>query len=256
MTRHYTLVTSLNQHYWDLGSDINIQSWDENFPKNVTIHIFSEDEIIEKKNFSDRIVWHDLYKECPELVQFKEKYKDNPHLNGQVDTRETKKFKWNAIKFAHKTFPLFNIGNSLSSGALIWLDSDVLSIEKFDNNFLESVCPADKSISYLGRPTTYSECGWVYYNLDLNIGKEFLKNFENAYTSGELEKFEETHDSYVFDVIRKNYIDQKSFFNLNADAITDKHPFHLSVLRKKFVHNKGHNKLRKQQKFMKRYNLL
>lgn len=252
----YTFVTSLNKHYWELGSNINIQSWDENFPEDVEIHIFDEDGIPDKDKFSKRIIWHNLFEECPELVEFKEKYKDNKHFNGQADVSENKRFKWNAIKFAHKTFPLFNIARNTTSGALVWLDSDVLSIDKFDHVFLETVCPKSKIVSYLGRPSVYSECGWVYYNLDHQLGREFLNRFEHAYMSGDLENYAETHDSFVFDEIRLNFGHPELFHNLNANAKSNKHPFHQSLLRQKLIHNKGHNKTRKQDKFLKRYHLV
>lgn len=250
----FNIITSLNKKYWELGSNINIKSWDENFPKDVIIHIFSEDNIPDKSFFSNRIKWYDLYQECPELLDFKEKYKNNPKFNGTFDVSETKKYKWNAIKFAHKTFPIFNLRKKLKSGSLIWLDTDVLAIEKIDYSFLNQVCPKDMMISYLGRPNVYSECGWVYYNLNNLNTDAFLNQFEHEYVSGNLEHYRETHDSYIFDVIRLKF-DQSLFYDLNFGSKTDKHPFHQSLLRKKLVHNKGSNKSKKQQKFLKRYNL-
>lgn len=250
----YNIVTSLNNKYWELGSNINIRSWDENFPKNVTIHIFSEDEIPGKKTFSKRIKWYNLYEESPELVSFIEKHKNNTSMNGQAEVDENKKFKWNAIKFAHKTFSLFSIFNKMRSGSLIWLDSDVLAIDRIDDNFLNKVCPKNMLISYLGRPTVYSECGWVYYNLDHPQGRNFLEQFEEIYTTDKILSMEETHDSFIFDVVR-NKFDQSLCLNLNGGATSNKHPFHLSSLREKLIHNKGHNKTQKQAKFLKRYKL-
>jgi len=251
----YTFVTSLNNYYWNLGSSINIKSWDENFPEDVTIHIFSEDDIPNKDKFSDRIVWHDLYTECTDLVDFKETYKDNPHFNGEAPVKDSTKFKYNGIKFAHKTFALFKMAQNTDNGALVWLDSDVLCIDKFDHVFLDTVCPKSKIVSYLGRPTVYSECGWVYYNLDHPQGREFVNKFEHAYTSGDLENYAETHDSFVFDEIRLNFGHKDLFYDLNANAKNNKHPFHQSLLRQKLIHNKGNDKTRKQDKFLKRYHL-
>jgi hypothetical protein len=250
----YNIVTSLNKKYWELGSNINIRSWDENFPKHVTIHIFSEDDIPDRKTFSKRIKWYNLYKESPELVSFIEKHKNNTSMNGQADVDENKKFKWNAIKFAHKTFSLFNIFNKTSSGSLIWLDSDVLAIDRIDDNFLKKVCPKNMLVSFLGRPTVYSECGWVYYNLDHPQGRNFLEQFEEIYSTDKILSMEETHDSFIFDVVR-NKFDQSLCLNLNAGATSNKHPFHLSSLREKLIHNKGYNKTQKQAKFLKRYKL-
>lgn len=248
----YNIVTSLNKKYWNLGSKLNVTSWDNNFSQNVKIHVFSEDKI--ESNLSNRVVWYNLYEQSPELLGFIQKYKNNPNFNGTLNVNENKKFKWNAIKFAHKTFALFSIFESLLNEKIIWLDSDVLAYEKIDEDFLNTVCPDDKIISYLGRPSVYSECGWVYYNLAHPLGVDFLKQFQNIYQTNAIELLKETHDSFIFDVVRLRY-NQDLFLNLNANAITNKPPFPASVLGRKFIHNKGENKLEKQQKNINKYKL-
>ena len=99
----YTIVTSLNQKYWDETSKINIQSWHQFLPPEVKIVMYSEDKI-DLGYMQDRIVLKDLYSTCPKLVEFKNRHKHNPHYNGDAPVKETKKFKWNApIDF--KTWP-------------------------------------------------------------------------------------------------------------------------------------------------------
>lgn len=247
----YTIVTSLNKKYWDLGAETNIKSWDKNFPKDVNIHIYTEDNI--QADTSDRVIWHDLYSSCPTLPAYIEQHKDNPHYNGQKAKKPQHVFKWNAVKFAHKTFPLFAQAKK-ENRWLIWLDTDVLCVESFDHEFLKLTCPQWSAISYLGRPSSHSECGFVGYNMSDPLARDFMNRFETLYTDSHLDSVEQTHDSFVFDYVRKQF-EQKQFFNMNAHSTSDKHPFHSSVLRTKLVHNKGTNKTRKQQKFIKRYKL-
>lgn len=255
MTKIYDVVTSLNNKYWTAGSDINIKSWDERFPKNVKIHIYAEDDIPNKGKFSDRVVWHNLYKEVPELLEFIHNHQNDPHYNGKrgLPIPDKQRYKYDGVKFAHKTFAIFDAAN-YAIDYLIWVDADVLCFKPFDDEFLEKVCPNNYAVSYLGRPTTHSECGFVGYNMNY-LGKEFIEYFKSYYQDSKLSELAQTHDSFVFDVARSTFGENHSFFDLNAGEITNKHPFHKSALREHLVHNKGHNKERKQQKFIKRYKL-
>ena len=148
----YTIVTSLNQKYWDETSKINIQSWHQFLPPEVKIVMYSEDKI-DLGYMQDRIVLKDLYSTCPKLVEFKNRHKHNPHYNGDAPVKETKKFKWNAIKFAHKTFPIFEESKVCKTNYLIWLDADVLMHTNITMQWLAELFPAKSCISYLGRPS-------------------------------------------------------------------------------------------------------
>lgn len=247
----YHVVTSLNKKYWELGADINVQSWDKHFPTNVTIHVYSEDGPL--GNFSSRVKWYNLYEECPALLSFQQTHKDDPHYNGEKNVPEKQKYKWRAIKFAHKTFALFNARHKVNNW-LIWLDADVLCFKTFNELFLSQTCPEKFGISYLGRPTTHSECGFVGYNLKNKTTQEFLDAFEDLYKDKNLLELAQTHDSFVFDYVRRQY-NKDLFFDLNKDAENNKHPFHSSILRRHLVHSKGHDKKRKQEKMIRRYKL-
>ena len=252
---NYTVVTSLNNKYWTSGSDINIKSWDEKFPKNVIIRVYAEDHIPLKEQLSKRVIWHNLYKEVPELLQFVKDHQDDPHYNGKrgLDIPEKQRYKYDAVKFAHKTFALFD-ARKYTTDWLIWLDADVLCFKEFNETFLEKACPRHYAVSYLGRPSTHSECGFVGYNMN-NLGKDFLEHFSSYYKDSNLSKIAQTHDSFVFDVARAEFKNQNMFLDLNKGETTNKHPFHKSILREYLVHNKGHNKERKQLKMIKRYKL-
>lgn len=252
----YTIITSLNKKYWDSTSKINVQSWDTLLDPDARIVIYTEDDIDTRK-LSDRVIVRNLYKEAPGLVDFKNKYKDNPHYNGQIGKKlegSSKAFKWNAIKFAHKTFAIFSEMKKQDNGWLIWLDADVLMHQPVDKDYLEYLCPSNKGISYLGRPDAYDECGLMGYNLDNDIAVEFLQKFENEYANG-LEHLRETHDSWVFYQLRLGYNDQEPFHNLNPTPKDNKSPFNNSGINERMVHTKGKGKDRLQQKFLKRFEL-
>ena len=250
----YTIVTSLNKQYLNDTAKVNLESWVKNLPSDVNIIAYSEEDLRYKNNF---IEFRDLYSEAPELVAFKETYKDNPHYNGQIGKKlegNKKAFKWKGIKFAHKTYAIFSASKKLDSGWLIWLDSDVLMHETVTPDFLAERFPLTKSIVYLGRPEAYDECGLVGYNLDRPFGREFVKLFEQEYNNG-LDNYRETHDSWIFYQLRLSFKDQTEFLDLNPNPPNNKSPFNNSGLNEVMVHTKGAKKEKLQNKFLKRFEL-
>jgi hypothetical protein len=107
-------------------------------------------------------------------------------------------------------------------------------------------------VSYLGRGEKYhSECGWVAYNLDKSECREFIRDFVNMYNTDTIFKEREWHDSYIFDVLRKQIQQRCHFHNLNPSR-EDKglagHPFINSELGKHMDHVKGDRKLQGHSK--------
>tara|TARA_B100000424_G_C22912666_1_gene485593 strand:+ start:116 stop:892 length:777 start_codon:yes stop_codon:yes gene_type:complete len=251
----YNFVTSLNKKYWELGSRENIKTWDKHLPEDVKIHIFSEDLEVDtwyhNGKLSPRVIWYSIYESCPKLVDFLNVGEKDPFLNGEIMAKEKFKFKWQATKFAHKTFPIFRMAEG--TGKLVWLDADAMIHSPMDHNFLNSLQPDGHGISYLGRPSVYDECGFMMYDLDNVQVKQFLKDFEEMYTTLKLKELRETHDSFIFTTLRLQNKNKNLFFDLNKGATTNKHPFNSSILRPKMVHMKGHNKKAKMGKFLKRH---
>lgn len=250
----YTFVTSLNQEYWTSTSKTNLLSWDRNLTDIADIVIYSEDPI-DISGFSNRVTVKPLYKLCPELLEFKEKHKDDPHYNGQIGRKlegSSKAFKWNAIKFAHKTFAIFAEAKQQVDNTVVWLDADVLMHKPVTTKYLQELFPSNKAISYLGRPEAYDECGLMAYNLRQDLAREFLNKFEQEYLNG-LDHLRETHDSWVFYQLRLGYEDQELFNNLNPTPKDNKSPFNNSGINEYMVHTKGKNKERLQHKFIKRF---
>jgi hypothetical protein len=250
----YTIVTSLNKSYLHDTAKVNLESWIKNLPKEVNVVAYSEEDLRYKNR---EITFRDLYAEAPKLVEFKEKFKNDPMYNGKIGTSlegKPKAFKWKGIKFAHKTYAVFSESKKLNNGWLIWVDADVLMHEPVTYEWLSEKFPSNKSVVYLGRPETYDECGLMGYNLDRPFAKEFLNKFENEYNNG-LEGYRETHDSWIFYQLRLGYKSQEEFHDLNPTPKNNKSPFNNSGLKDVMVHTKGKNKEKLQRKFLKRFEL-
>lgn len=165
-----------------------------------------------------RLVERDLLASSPELVAFKARHADNPRAHGlrkpfrrlrlgpldmplPLRTRKAS-YRWNAVRFAHKSFAIFHAARQTDADVLIWIDADTLFFAPVDQAELEQLAPPDALLACLRRPK-FSECGFVAYNLRHPQMHAFLADFERFYTEDRLFAEREFHDSYLFDVARE-----------------------------------------------------
>ena len=205
-----------------------ITTFDRHWPKDVPLFFYAED--FQPDVLSERIVALDLLASCPDLVAFKDRHRNNRSAHGQeargtrvvVRWRKDKEgrrvlpkikltrllqgigYRWNAVRFSHKCFAIFDAAVRCEADVLFWLDADVAIFNDIPRAFLESLVPPDCLLSFLKRPTC-SECGLVGYNLRHPGIGQFLADFEALYTEDRLFKEKEYHDSWLFDVLRKKY---------------------------------------------------
>ena len=245
----YNIITSFNKTYWKEIAKDNVRRIDQYWPSSEKILLYHQLPKVDS-SFSSRVQWIDLYDACPELPVFANTWKDNTRANGLSGKENA--FRWNAIKFCHKTFAIWHAARQQKTGWLIWLDCDAIILKSIDADFLRKACPVDKCISYLGRKGRHSECGFVAYNLDRVEKQKFLKDWEELYLSGEFINLSETHDSFTFDYIRTSFNNPDLFCDLNAHSTTTKNPFHNSLIGTHIAHAKGDDKVYITNKIKKR----
>lgn len=142
------------------------------------------------------------------------------------DKDDKTNYRKQAVRFCHKVFALkFACETALAAKKegkvdapryLIWLDADVLTTRKVTLEEIEKCLPKEgDAVSYLGRKDwPHSECGWLAFDLD-NGGGIIIDSMVGMYDGDEIFKFEEWHDSWIFDVVSKT--DKKT--NLTPDAV-------------------------------------
>jgi hypothetical protein len=190
-----------------------INTFCQNWPSEIILNIYPEKCNPAIKDHS-RIILIDL-DSVQELTNFKNKWKGVPKANGDVSrdpTRSKRKdsgkgFKWNAIRFAHKVYAIFDCARSSNADVLIWMDADTVCHSPITMKDLERMIPADSELCYLGRKGKYSECGLYAMNLRSLSVQTFLKEFQRVYDDAEngIFQLEEWHDSFVFDAVRHKF---------------------------------------------------
>jgi len=252
----YTIVTTFNQAGYDLYGSRMIQSFLKNWPDSVKLYVYAEDCAV--KETAHNLSVFNLHDASPELVAFKQRWKNVPRANGDVSDdpiRSKRKdagkgFKWDAIRFAHKVYAIFAAARTTQDDFLVWMDADNYCHSPITQERLEHLIPVTKDLCYLGRRGKYSECGLYAMNLRSNNTKKFLMRFENMYEDAEAGIFtlSEWHDSYVFDAVRKG-LPMLHELNWSEGLITGEgHPLinsewgayldHLKGARKQLGHSK------------------
>jgi hypothetical protein len=144
-------------------------------------------------------------------------------------------YRFQIIRFAHKIWALTDPERieEVDTENWIWLDADIETTDTVDDAFLETICPAGFCGAYLGRlDWNHSECGFVSYNRRYG-GIAFLSELRKIYRSDEILNFDEHHDSFIFDQIRKGW-----WYNI-SEGVRGNHVFDDSILGKKMRHHKG-----------------
>jgi len=158
----------------------------------------------------EQIKIFDAFEALPKLNEFKSRWADNPKANGvppaEIKARRPrdwhKKFKWDAIRFANKTYAVFDACER-SSDWCVWMDADSYIHSEWSYEDFVELLPNDKWLTYVGRgkgSQTWPECGFYGMNLNHPMCVQFLKEFERFYEDADngIFELEEWHDSYVF----------------------------------------------------------
>jgi hypothetical protein len=208
---NYTVCTTFNAAGYEKYGQRMIQTFLQNWPQEVQLIVYAEGCIVNES--ASNLTIYNLEVVSPELVAFKQQWKDVPKANGDVSRDPVrsrrrdagKGFKWDAVRFAHKVYAIFHCARTVQYDWLIWMDADTICHSPMTIADIAGQCPDNKDLCFLGRQGKFSECGLYAMNLSSPATRLFLTAFQQAYDDAEggIFKLEEWHDSYVFDAIRR-----------------------------------------------------
>lgn len=258
MPRKFAVVTTYNQQGLTKYAQRFINTFDKNMPKEVDLLLYNERTTptipVTKRNIKSMDAERELR---ATLVEFKKRWKDEPKANGQgPDKRRLdhkKAFKWDAIRFSHKVYAIFDAVKKTDADVLIWMDADSVVHSPMPIKFLEDFIPQDKFLCYAGRTNKYTECGWYSMNLRHPHADKFFEEFQRMYDDAEngIFKLKEWHDSYVFDIVRNWHTQEWGAVNKDfSNGLIERegHPIINSELGAYIDHLKGDRKLEGQSK--------
>jgi hypothetical protein len=257
-----TVVTTFHKEGLDLYGQRFLDSFAENVEVKVKLLVYAEDCNPINPN-PDQITILNAEEALPKLNAFKARWKDDPKANGippeHIKARRPrdwhKKFKWDAIRFANKTYAVYD-ACTRSKGWCIWMDADSYIHSPWKHKEFKKLLPENSWITYVGRgkgSQTWPECGFYGMNLNHPVCHDFLREFERYYEDAENGIFtlEEWHDSFVFGHLLNKYKkDFPTVLDYSADMYLREaktggggHPLINTVLGKWMDHMKGDRKI-------------
>jgi len=150
-------------------------------------------------------------------------------------------YKFNAMKFSFKIFSIFlALEHQKMGDNFIWIDADMRCLKRFGADGINKFMPnEDQIMSYLGRKSHYSECGFLGFNNNHAQTSKYLNRVKDIYTTGEIFSLDEWHDSWIWDHVRGEFENKgNKFKNISTNPNAD-HPFVNSGLQEFFDHLKG-----------------
>ena len=156
------VVTTFNSEGLNRYGQKMIDTFIENWPKEVKLHIYPEKCNPAIRDHS-HVTLTDL-DSVQELVAFKQRWQSVPKATGDVSSdpvRSKRKdagkgFKWDAVRFAHKVYAIFDCARNTDADVLFWMDADTICHSPITFDQLKKFCPENIDLGYLGREGKYT----------------------------------------------------------------------------------------------------
>jgi hypothetical protein len=240
----FSAVTTFNLKKHPYGVEM-LNSFFQNWPNEITLTAYIENShFADDSLVKDKIIIKEFHENIPQYNNFVNSYKHKE--------KKTADYRFDAFRFAYKVYAIAEAIKNTQTKYLIWLDADIRTYTKLPINFLNTIVKEDCYLSFLGREhvknVNYSECGFLIFNTEHFIHKIFWNDMMKMYDKGQLFFENEWHDSYIFDVVRKNLEKKRKIkkFDISHICLVDvknyDHVFIASVLGKFMDHKKGNRK--------------
>ena len=267
------VLTTFHKEGMEVYGQRFLDSFANNVAKAIKLVVYAEDCNPVNPD-PNQITILDAKESLPKLNKFKERWKDIPKANGKCPWPERrprdyhKEFKWDAIRFANKTYAVFDqCHKSYGTGKwVVWMDADTFVHSPWSYKDFIDLLPEDHWATYVGRGKgvnpgpegkmvvkNWPECGFYGINMNHPVGCSFVKEFERMYEDADngIFQLEEWHDSYVFgSILFELKVDFPKALDYTAEIAVNNlaksggggHPLINSKLGKWMDHMKGDRK--------------
>ena len=188
-----------------------------------------------------------------EIVKYNEDenlFKLVPECKAFVDRNKHRTFsgfKWDGVRFCYKVYSFTHAILNEKADGLICMDADSVFHKPIDIEFVKKhLHKQDSMMAYFGRANLYSECGFLYFNLQHEYIKQYAKSVKELYDKDLIYTHHEYHDCEAWDSVRRDY--EKNFgvknVNITPRPMSHGHVQAESILAKYYDHCKGQRKIK------------
>lgn len=253
-TDRITCVTSFGKIGIDLYANEMVSSFIQYWPSDVKLQVYLDDINDQAKLPQAPNVEYVLLDD-PDMIAFKNRNTNDPRKHGlqSFDDREdsnrfTKnkegkwKFQYDSIRFCHKVFAMRMCANS-GTDVVIWLDGDTKTFAPVTREVLGRWLPQGKFASFLDRPQLYTETGFLMFDMNNPIAKDFFNKWVGYYLNDSIYALPAWTDCHTYDAARKQF-DPVAWHDLAPPSIKPgAHVFINGDLGSYMDHMKGKRKL-------------
>jgi hypothetical protein len=233
----FHVVTTTNAAGWEETGRRMAGSFIERWPACASLTVYAED-------FEPDVPGIEVRRLPAWMAEFKAAHKSVASRNG-IRAGGQYSYTHDAVKFAHKVAALTDFGEPLTDGVMIWLDADTFTHSDVTEDWLNGLFPASAYIAWLDRARSHPECGFVMFRCDHPYHARFMDRFRALYTSGDLFRLPETHDSYVLQHLVVSKVASRKIpppASLSGEARRTSHPAVNGPLGARIDHLKGPRK--------------
>lgn len=226
-----TLVTSFSPDGYQTYGKRMLETACEFLPQNVEIKAYFNKE---RPSFSNsRVDFIDAYAIDGGVRDFIEKHSGNRrHCGYHPNSRQEEyNFRWDAVKFCHKPYAIEHCSRTCKSNILVWLDADSLIFDYIPAEWFTSLLPYPHYLAFLARSGySHSDCSFLSFRTNNAAHREFMNRYLGIYKHGRFEQEKESHDSYLFDLVRKEMQRERKITCYNLSKEDKGHTFISSEL--------------------------
>jgi len=228
--------TFSDQGYTDYAEHF-VDSLKNNLDKSIEVFLYVDNLSIKP---SSNIHILNLEQLVPDLINFKTRNKDKTFDD----------FLRDAVRFSHKSYAIWHAAMNSKVDILIWLDADTEIIKTVSSDYLKSFLPDNYFTSYLGRDNSYTETGFIAFDLRHPYTNDFFNIFKNYYDSDKIYTLKEYTDCHVFDATRKELENLNKITSYNITPGNIKNPFN-ETFKGYMIHFKGARKDQREKLMLK-----
>jgi hypothetical protein len=231
------VVTTLNKKLYEAYGSRFFETY--NWPFDLLV--YSEDMVnIPNTN----IIVRNIYEEVPECKEFVNRNKHKQPIS-QFDIKSND-FITDGVRFCYKVYSYTHLLiNNKDYDGVIGIDADSIFYNSINEEWIKKNIYRDECMmTYLGRGNNYSECGFLYWNMNHPQTKAYAKFMKDLYDTDYIYKLKEQHDSFIWDYARVRFEDEFGIVNHNIGDGKTGHVQARSVLGEIYDHTKGPRKLK------------